>query len=79
MSSSLSFDELPFKKTHETYVLKLFYIKVFLPIIKSESLIILKSLYLLFKLQFSEKLVKYHCKSDFHLFIEVGHIIFFLK
>jgi len=73
------FFELLFKKVLVTYVLKLLYVKVFSPIIKSESLIILKSLYLLYKLQFSGWLIKYHCKSEFHLFIKVGRIIFFLS
>ena len=50
LSSSLFFVELLFQKTHVTYVLKLIYVKAFSPIIKSEPLIILKSLYLLFKL-----------------------------
>ena len=79
LDSILCFVELLFQKAHVTYVLKLLYVKVFSPIIKSESLIILKSLYLLFKLQFSEQLIKYHCKSDFHLFIKVGHIKSFFK
>ena len=53
LSSSHSFVELLFQKADVTYVLKLLYVKMFSTILKSESLIILKSLYFLFKFQFS--------------------------